>query len=134
MHHISGPAIERFCLNCGTLFLADLRDIGRGRGKCCSLKCASQTGAPLGGQKATDWFNSLPKFTPKCPELKIQAESAFWQKIRSGKIRRRPREICGSEKDVHGHHDDYSKPFDVKWFCRKHHWEYHFDRPDLLNP
>jgi hypothetical protein len=29
-------------------------------------------------------------------------------------------EVCGSEK-VHMHHDDYSKPLDVRWFCARHH-------------
>jgi uncharacterized protein (DUF983 family) len=40
--------------------------------------------------------------------------------IRIGKIEREPCEICGS-KISHGHHEDYSKPFDVIWLCSKHH-------------
>ena len=26
---------------------------------------------------------------------------------------------------VQGHHDDYSKPLEVRWFCRRHHQQWH---------
>ena len=32
--------------------------------------------------------------------------------------------VCGSEKTV-AHHEDYSKPLDVVWLCRKHHRHVH---------
>lgn len=44
--------------------------------------------------------------------------------IKSGKITRRPCEICGNAK-VDAHHDDYSRPLDVRWLCRPHHNEHH---------
>jgi hypothetical protein len=39
---------------------------------------------------------------------------------RRGLLIAQPCERCGNPK-VHAHHDDYSKPLDVKWLCRKHH-------------
>jgi len=33
-------------------------------------------------------------------------------------------EVCGC-KEVHAHHDDYSKPLDVRWLCSPHHIEWH---------
>ena len=44
--------------------------------------------------------------------------------ISRGDLVRKPCEVCGSEK-VDAHHDDYSKPFAVRWLCRRHHGEVH---------
>jgi hypothetical protein len=38
------------------------------------------------------------------------------------------RKICGANMCVEigeAHHDDYSKPYDVKWLCKTHHEDYH---------
>lgn len=43
---------------------------------------------------------------------------------RLGKIERGPCEVCGAE-NVHGHHDDYGKPLEVRWLCPTHHREWH---------
>lgn len=42
----------------------------------------------------------------------------------NGSIIRRPCEKCGAEP-AEGHHDDYTKPLEVRWLCHKHHNEYH---------
>jgi hypothetical protein len=39
-------------------------------------------------------------------------------------LKREPCEVCGEPKS-HGHHDDYSKPLEVRWLCVKHHAEHH---------
>ena len=44
--------------------------------------------------------------------------------IRAGRLVRQPCEVCGALK-VEAHHDDYNKPLDVRWLCRKHHLEHH---------
>ena len=51
---------------------------------------------------------------------KIEARNAVKVAIRSGKLIKKPCEVCGETK-VHGHHDDYSKPLEVRWLCPKHH-------------
>jgi hypothetical protein len=37
-----------------------------------------------------------------------------------GDLAPQPCEVCGSEK-AQMHHDDYSKPLEVRWFCARHH-------------
>lgn len=44
--------------------------------------------------------------------------------IESGRMTRQPCETCGSTP-THAHHDDYSKPLDVRWLCHNHHVEHH---------
>ena len=56
--------------------------------------------------------------------IKGNARSYLRVYIRRGKIARGICEVCGDLKTV-GHHDDYTKPLQVKWLCRKHHLEVH---------
>lgn len=44
--------------------------------------------------------------------------------IRDGRITRQACEVCGEIKSE-AHHDDYAKPLEVRWLCRKHHAELH---------
>ena len=55
----------------------------------------------------------------KFPE-KIAARQAVGSALYHGTLRRQTCETCGKVK-VEAHHDDYSKPLDVRWFCNKHH-------------
>ncbi len=53
-----------------------------------------------------------------CPE-KLKARRMVADALKLGKLERQPCP-CGKTK-VQGHHDDYSKPLDVKWLCTKCH-------------
>lgn len=52
--------------------------------------------------------------------VKRDARSAVSHALSSGKIKKMPCEVCRNE-NVHGHHDDYSKPLKVRWLCPVHH-------------
>ena len=68
-------------------------------------------------QKAKDaWAQRNPE--------KRTAQAKVLNEIRTGRMRRQPCEVCGSSR-VHAHHDDYSKPLEVRWLCPKHHAEHH---------
>ena len=53
---------------------------------------------------------------------KYKARYTLRNAIRTGLIKRGTCEVCGNTK-TEAHHDDYSKPFEVKWLCHKHHCE-----------
>ena len=45
-------------------------------------------------------------------------------KIRKG-LKPLPCEICGTTEHIHAHHDDYSKPLEIRWLCALHHKQVH---------
>lgn len=55
---------------------------------------------------------------------KLEARIIARRAIKAGTIIRGPCEQCGDEKSQM-HHDDYSKPLDVRWFCRPCHTKLH---------
>lgn len=44
--------------------------------------------------------------------------------IEQGILTQQPCEVCGEQKTV-AHHDDYNKPYSVRWLCKKHHFDWH---------
>lgn len=60
----------------------------------------------------------------KYPE-KLRAQTAVQNAIRDGLLAKLPCVRCSSTIRVHGHHEDYSKPLSVIWFCPRHHAERH---------
>lgn len=49
--------------------------------------------------------------------------------VARGEILRLPCEECGDKK-TDAHHDDYSKPLDVRWLCRLHHKRQHIKKKE----
>lgn len=56
---------------------------------------------------------------------KRRAHIILGNAIREKKIVPQPCERCGFALGVHGHHEDYSKPLDVIWLCKKCHGQRH---------
>lgn len=67
--------------------------------------------------------NALRKHCARYPEKYI-ARTATNNAIRDGRLVRHPCEKCGSLRSQ-AHHDDYSRPLDVRWLCKPHHDEHH---------
>jgi hypothetical protein len=57
------------------------------------------------------------------PKMHI-AHQCVYRAIKSGRLIKQPCEECG-ETEVEAHHDDYSKPLDVRWLCMEHHKKLH---------
>lgn len=55
---------------------------------------------------------------------KNRARHAVSNAIRDGKLERGNCEVCGCE-NAQAHHEDYSRPLDVRWLCFRHHREEH---------
>ena len=56
--------------------------------------------------------------------IKARAHAAVHKALRDGTLKRGKCEECGSLR-VEAHHDDYDRPLDVRWLCRRHHVEHH---------
>jgi len=62
-------------------------------------------------------------YRKKNPE-KYKAHSIVNRAIRAGKLKKKTCIVCKSKKSL-AHHEDYSKPLDVIWYCQIHHIERH---------
>lgn len=61
-----------------------------------------------------------------------EARDVVYKAVRKGLLVQKPCEVCGEfgkTRDgflnVEAHHDDYNFPLQVRWLCRKHHFEWH---------
>jgi hypothetical protein len=54
---------------------------------------------------------------------KYRAQKRARYALSRGYIERRGCEVCGAHAEMH--HDDYSKPDEVRWLCRQHHKDAH---------
>lgn len=62
------------------------------------------------------------RFQAEHPEKK-RAHVLVQRALGLGALTRQPCERCGAGAEAH--HDDYTRPLDVRWLCRLHHSEHH---------
>jgi hypothetical protein len=67
-------------------------------------------------------FARTKEYIKNHPE-KRKARNMVSNAIRNGKLKRQLCEVCGEK--AHAHHEDYSKPLDVRWLCPTHHMRLH---------
>jgi hypothetical protein len=68
------------------------------------------------------------KTLAKFPE-KNAARIKLREAVKRGEVSRGSCEVCGTIERIDGHHTDYSRPYDVRWFCRFHHLKIHHGMP-----
>ena len=121
-----GPKSTRYtCVVCGKAFKARA---ARPR-KVCSRQCNGGNLAEMYRTKHHPSFKGGPilrmyAYWAKCPEKK-RAWLIAHHAIKTNRLVRGPCEFCGTKRDVLAHHDDYSKPLEVRWMCRADHTRYH---------
>ena len=64
---------------------------------------------------------------------KYKSHTMVGNAIRNGKLFPEPCVECGEQK-THAHHDDYSKPLNVRWMCAACHRQWHIKNGEGLNP
>ena len=68
---------------------------------------------------------ALDNYKKRYP-LKYASRVITGNAIRSGKLIRASNcSECGSKEKIEGHHDDYTKPLEVRWLCEKCHKNWH---------
>lgn len=64
---------------------------------------------------------------------KYYARKALQRAVYNNKVTRGKCLVCGTDENIHGHHDDYSKPLDVTWLCYYHHRQLHEGNISISN-
>ncbi len=64
---------------------------------------------------------------------KYKAHNMVNNAIRDRKIFRKPCHVCGEDKRIHAHHDDYMQPLNVTWMCPACHSQWHQENGEGKN-
>ena len=65
--------------------------------------------------------------------MKYAAHVLVGNRVRDGKMKRKPCEQCGKNESIHAHHDDYAFPLTVRWLCAAHHSQWHKEHGEGKN-
>lgn len=74
-------------------------------------------------------LSTVARYRRNNPE-KYQAHAAVQGALRSGRLVKKVCEKCGAVT-VEAHHEDYSKPLEVRWLCNPHHREADKERVEI---
>jgi len=66
------------------------------------------------------------KYREKRPE-RLRVRHLVYDAIRAGQLLKQPCSICNNI-DSYAHHEDYNKPLEIIWLCRRHHTDLHIEK------
>jgi hypothetical protein len=122
------------CQQCRLWFAADRDKLKTGERRFCSNACFRTNAVEakrFAGESNPRWLGGVSNDNmryrnrqKKREPVKEAARREVQEALRRGLLVRRSCEQCGAEKG-HAHHDDYSRPLDVRWLCRPCHTAHH---------
>lgn len=119
-----GPGVASLCEACirrdSTCLVCQERPKRKGCATCEECPAELATGSKPGRNSGVR-YSDLPDEA----KAKANARSKLHVYRKRGKVLRMPCEVCGETEHIHAHHEDYSKPLEVKWLCARHHREHH---------
>jgi hypothetical protein len=63
---------------------------------------------------------------------KHQARLAVYSEIRAGRLEKGECEVgIGCTGRIEAHHDDYERPLEIRWLCKRHHMLLHSTRSEV---
>ena len=78
-------------------------------------------------------YEYTKQYREKYPN-KYKAHRMVNSALNKKQMHRMPCEACGSEENIHAHHDDYLLPLNVRWLCSAHHSQWHAENGEAKNP
>lgn len=75
-------------------------------------------------RKSGSWKESQKNSDSKRDRAKVAARNKVKYEVKMGRLEKKPCGKCG-EAEAEAHHEDYGKPLEVEWLCRKCHVEHH---------
>lgn len=72
-------------------------------------------------EKVKEYVKKSQKKHPERQMARVMLNNA----LKSGIITKKTCEICGSDKNIHAHHENYYKPLEVTWLCAQCHTNKH---------
>lgn len=83
-------------------------------------------------EESKELYNAYLKVFRSKNKLKISAVQKVGDALRYGKmVKPEICEKCGKKTELQGHHEEYTKPLDVKWLCRLCHCHEHNKLMDI---
>ncbi len=132
--------IRGVCFKCGASFQPTPSRINRAEYSCraCTAKyekawrekrramglrsCGGRHNTPAGREK--ERLRMAARMKNPIERLKALVRRKTRSAIEAGFLVRKICEKCGAIK-TDAHHDDYTKPLEVRWLCRPHHADHH---------
>lgn len=101
-------------------------------GKC---QCGNDF-ASFSGYQCIDCYRKTRNDKKNNPNYKIQVlkesvRAVTRNYIKMGILIKDKCQICGTNENIEAHHDDYTKPLDIRWLCRAHHREFHKNNNEI---